>query len=486
HFEARSDTSYLSPGDDVNLEVELTLRAPVQVRATRMEATLFDSNRWPKDISLKNTGNLDTALKENSPSITSLRFPLPEEAPVTQPFWLREEPGTGIYHFKNTRLLELMSIPPPMAITANLEVEGYPIQLTTPAIEVVSDPVKGEVHHQVNIRPKLVLEPDAGVLLFEDNRAKPVKVSITANTAAISGKLVADAPKGWSVDIAEPQVALAEAGSVAERTVLITPPGKAAEGSIFFKVISTSGNTYDQRSNLIDYEHVGRLALLAKAETKLTRLDLHRAGNHIACVEGVGDPVPETLMRIGYTIDRIQVEDIDHERLKQYDSVILGPRVFDALTGLDKKFDELLAYVEAGGTLVCQYNTTASRTKSEFRTPYPLRLSRDRVSEENAEMRILKPDNPVFNRPNKIVPSDFENWIQERGLYFADSWDEHYEAVISANDRGEPPRDGGLLIAPYGKGWYVYTGLSFFRQLPEGNPGAIKLFVNLISLGHGN
>jgi hypothetical protein len=200
----------------------------------------------------------------------------------------------------------------------------------------------------------------------------------------------------------------------------------------------------------------------------------------------VGDPVPETLLRIGYEVDRIQVEDINRESLKKYDSVILGPRAFDALAGLDKRFDELKAYVEAGGTLISQFNTTSSRSKSKFSSPYPLQLSRNRVSEEKVEMRMLRPEHPVFNVPNKITASDFENWIQERGLYFASSWDDKYEAVISANDRGEPPRDGGLLIAQYGKGWYAYTGLSFFRQLPEGNPGAIRLFVNLISLGHGN
>jgi len=213
---------------------------------------------------------------------------------------------------------------------------------------------------------------------------------------------------------------------------------------------------------------------------------LKRAGNRIACVVGVGDPVPETLLRIGYEVDQIQVSDLDRTQLKPYDSVILGPRAFDALEGLDKKFGELEAYVEAGGTLISQFNTTSSRTKSKFSSPYPLQLSRDRVSEETVEMRMLDPKHPVFNIPNKITAADFENWIQERGLYFANSWDDNYDAVLSANDRGEPPRNGGLLIAQYGKGWYAYTGLSFFRQLPEGNPGAIRLFVNLISLGHGN
>lgn len=486
YFEARSNAAYLTPGDEVSLEVEVTQRSPISAKLKSLRISAFDGDHWPKDIDLKSVSNLNQALAQDAANMTPIRFTLPNDSPLTQPFWLKEEPDTGIYHFANDRLLELMSVPPPLSVTAGIEVEGHLIEIETPVIQRLSDPVKGEVHHVVSVRPKAVLQPDTTVILFESNQTKEVELTVTAHAGGLSGKLTADAPDGWAVDIADARMDFSQGDSDQTRTATITPPPGASESTIHFKFLTEDGQTYDQRSNQIEYDHIGRQPILAKAATKVTRLDLKRMGNRIACVVGVGDPVPETLEGIGYEIDLFDVADLDRDRLKGYDTVILGPRTFDALTGLDRKFDELLAYVEEGGTLISQFNTTSSRAKSKFSSPYPLQISRDRVSEEHVEMRMLQPQHPVFNVPNKITAKDFDNWIQERGLYFSDNWDDHYDAVLSANDRGEPPRDGGMLIAQYGKGWYAYTGLSFFRQLPEGNPGAIRFFVNLISLGHGN
>src|SRR5258706_11298948 len=145
---------------------------------------------------------------------------------------------------------------------------------------------------------------------------------------------------------------------------------------------------------------------------------------------------------------------------------------------------DLHDYVKNGGTMITQYNNNYDLEKEADKiAPYPLSISRDRVTEENSEVRILKPDHPALNYPNKIEAKDFEGWVQERGLYFPDKWDSHFEALLSCNDAGEPMRDGSLLVANYGSGYYVYTGLSFFRQLPEGVPGAYRLFANLVSLG---
>ena len=427
-IQARSEKSYLTPGEKSVLQVELVNRSPVSVDIQGLQARLFDSEQWPASIALEGVVNLNKRLEPDLGEIVELGFSLPIDAPLTQPFWLKTPPDVGIYRFENRRLLELDTVPAPIEVTATFEIEGRMISLSVPAIERVSDPIKGEVHKIVAIRPELVLEADSAV----------------------------------------------------------TPPKTSSEGLLSFEAVNANGARFELSSRLIDYEHIGRQSILSKAQTKLVRLDLKRGGNRIACIEGVGDTVPETLSRIGYEVDRISVSEIDRTRLEAYDTVILGPRVFDAHAGLDKRFDELLAYVEAGGTSISQYNTTSFRTKSKFTGPYPINLSRDRVSEEKVEMRVLHPDHPVFNVPNNITQSDFDNWIQERGLYYASSWDDSYQALLSANDRGEPAKDGGLLVAQYGKGWYAYTGLSFFRQLPEGNAGAIRLFANLISLGHAN
>ncbi len=485
HLEARWDGAYLVPGQTGAFSVELVNRSPESVRLRSLEARLFHADSWPRAKTLNRIENLDQLLDRDASSLVSIEFALPMDSPLTQPFWLETAPTTGIYRFSNDRLLELETVPAPLSVVATLEIDGRLVPFEMSVEQVISDPVEGEVRKRVAIRPEIVINPDASLALFEDSGAKRIDVSVTANVDSFNGRLEAVAPKGWSVAIDEPEIALYADNPTQTKRVTVRPPDQSSEGAIAFRVVDKDGRTLGTRSKEIVYDHIGSHPILSSPQTKVARLELARGGTRIACIQGVGDTVPAILERIGYEVDFIEADEIEADRLAGYDTVLIGPRAFDSLTGLDRKFDALLAYVEAGGTLISQYNTTSFRAKSRFTSPYPIRLSRERVSEEKVEMRILKPEHPVFNHPNKINRSDFDNWIQERGLYYASSWDANYDALLSANDRGEPPRDGGLLVAQYGKGWYAYTGLSFFRQLPEGNPGAIRLFVNLISLGHG-
>lgn len=486
NFQARAPQANLTPGENVQLNVELINRSPINARLISVEASLFKGSQWPNEIELSRIDDLDKELSSDAVEIVSLSVELPIDSTLTRPYWLENEASVGIYNLRNKRLLELETVPSPLSVSAVVEVEGRSVVLNVPVVQVVSDPVKGEVHELVVIRPEITVSPDNSILLFENAGEKEIEILVQSNVATATGKLTAEVPEGWEIDIAQPDFELKSEQDGHRIRVRVTPPSNASEGNIVFKVVDSSGKVFESSYKEIFYEHIGRHPILNQAVTKVTRLDLARGGNRIACIEGVGDTVPETLSRIGYDVERVLVQELELGRLDNYDTVILGPRVFDAHAGLDKRFDVLLEYVENGGTLVSQYNTTSFRTKSQFSSPYPIRLSRERVSEEKVEMRLLQPDHAVFNYPNKIGRQDFDNWIQERGLYFASSWDDRYDALLSANDRGEPPRDGGLLVAQYGKGWYAYTGLSFFRQLPKGNPGAIRLFVNLISLGHGN
>ncbi len=485
HLQARAPKADLTPGETVKVDVEFVNRSPIEARVVNLAANLFESSRWPDEISLGRMEDLNKKLDSNAVEIVSLNVDLPTDSPLTRPYWLENEPSVGIYSLGNQRLLELESIPSSLSVSAVVEIQGRPIALDVPVVQVVSDPVKGEVHEQVVIRPEITISPENSILLFENSQAKEIEVLVQSNVKSAVGRLKAEGPEGWKISIAQPEFELGDSQSSQRIRVKLTPPATASEGKIVFKAIGESGKEFDSSYREIFYEHIGRQPILNRAVTKVTRLDLGRGRNRIACIEGVGDTVPDTLSKIGYEVEMVLIDELENGRLDNYDTVILGPRVFDAHAGLDKKFDVLLNYVENGGTLVSQYNTTSFRAKSQFASPYPIRLSRDRVSEEKVEMRLLQPDHAVFNYPNKITKIDFDNWIQERGLYYASSWDDRYDSLISANDRGEPPRDGGLLVTQYGNGWYVYTGLSFFRQLPNGNPGAIRLFVNLISLGHG-
>ena len=211
-------------------------------------------------------------------------------------------------------------------------------------------------------------------------------------------------------------------------------------------------------------------------------LDLAIGGRRIGYLPGAGDLVPDALLRMGYEVTSLGVPDLNRARLQEFDAVVLGIRALNTANGLGQRLPALFAYAEGGGTVVIQYNTTNPLPNGRI-APYPLRLSRDRVTEEQAPVTLLAPEHPALNWPNRITGADFDEWVQERGLYFPDHWDDRYTALLSAADTGEPPRHGALLVARHGSGWFVYTGLSFFRQLPEGVPGAYRLFANLVSLG---
>jgi hypothetical protein len=212
------------------------------------------------------------------------------------------------------------------------------------------------------------------------------------------------------------------------------------------------------------------------------KLDLKRRGQNLAYLMGAGDEVPDALRQIGYNVTLLKPEEITQERLKQFDAVLLGVRAYNTVERLKFQQAELLKYVEGGGNVVVQYVVNRGTVLPEI-GPYPLKLSSDRVTVEGAKVTFLKPQHPLLNTPNKITEKDFEGWVQEQGLYYPSEWDPKYQTVISSADPGEKPKDSAILVTDYGKGHYIYTGLSLFRELPAGVPGAFRLLTNMISYG---
>jgi hypothetical protein len=218
------------------------------------------------------------------------------------------------------------------------------------------------------------------------------------------------------------------------------------------------------------------------AEARAVRIRVEKRGVNIAFIEGAGDEMPTALRQLGYQVEVIAPTGITAEKLANYDAVVIGVRAYNTVGELRFAQEELLKYVEQGGVMLVQYNTN-SRLVTDQLGPYDFRLSRDRVTVEEAPVRISAPDHPVMSFPNRIGPADFDGWVQERGLYFPGSWDSAYVPVLGATDPGEQELKGGLLVARHGKGWYIYTGYSFFRQLPAGVPGAFRILANMVSLG---
>ena len=222
--------------------------------------------------------------------------------------------------------------------------------------------------------------------------------------------------------------------------------------------------------------------MVLPSTNKLVRLDITKKGSYIGYIAGAGDVIPESLQQIGYTVVTVDPAQITAENLAEFDAVVMGVRAYNVVEELRYKQPVLLDYVKNGGTMIAQYNTARGFNFPNL-GPYPLKLSSDRVTDETAKVTVLDPDAEILNYPNKITQDDFEGWVQERGLYFPDSYDAAYKPVISIGDQGEKPSEGSLLIAKYGEGHYIYTGLSFFRELPAGVSGAYRLFANMLSLG---
>ena len=262
------------------------------------------------------------------------------------------------------------------------------------------------------------------------------------------------------------------------------PPAIEDEGYIR-PLLKVNGREISKELVSISYDHIPSQAVLLDSKAKVVRLNIEKSGEHIGYIVGAGDKVPESLEQIGYQVHLIDPADIEEGSLDKYDAVVTGIRAYNVLDNLQFKQRYLFDYVKKGGNLIIQYNT-AGRWAPQFQdiAPYPLTLSRDRVTDEKAEVKIIAADHPLVNFPNPITEADFSGWVQERGLYFPNEWDPAFTPILSMKDAGEDQAtQGSLLVAPYGKGHYIYTGLSFFRELPAGVPGAFKIFANMLSIG---
>ena len=262
--------------------------------------------------------------------------------------------------------------------------------------------------------------------------------------------------------------------------VKISPPANAGAANLTGRFFM--GETSVQSGlKTIDYQHIPVQTLQPPANLRMVRNDVKIFGRRIGYIPGAGDEIPSALQSIGYAVTELNPGQFTEQSLAQYDAIVLGVRALNVNQGLKTSMPLLLGYAEKGGTLVVQYNTNFELVADKF-SPYELSISRDRVTEEDSEVEIRLPEHPVLNVPNKITSEDFSDWIQERGLYFPNKWDAHFQAPLSMHDRGETSKEGALLIAPFVSGYFVYTGISFFRQLPEGVAGAYKLFANIVSL----
>jgi len=300
----------------------------------------------------------------------------------------------------------------------------------------------------------------------------------------VAGALRLEVPELWKVEPRERQIQLTNR-SAADSLEFQVTPATLAQGRVNLSaVLDAGGQRYTDGYTLVTREDLGSYYYFQPAVQRVSIVDVKVPKDlKVAYVMGAGDDIPTVLQQIGMDVTLIPAEKLGSEDLSKYGTIVLGVRAYDTQKELVANNQKLLDFVRNGGTLIVQNNNSVSDFNSGHFTPYPAELSRARVSVEEAPVQILAPDNSILHYPNEISTKDFDGWVQERGLYFMSSWDDHFTPLLSCHDPNEPEQKGGLLVARYGKGTYIYTGYAFFRQLPAGVPGAVRLFVNIVNAG---
>ncbi|APQ18836.1 PIG-L family deacetylase [Maribacter hydrothermalis] len=471
YLEASTETSYANPGETVSVQIQALNRSTINAKIKSVY--INDQDLQLNAVALKNNEFFDKKIALHIPTTTEF----------TSPYWLIEKGTLGTYTVKNNNLIGKPESPSAFVATFNLDFNGVSIPIKKSVVYKFAKPEKGEIYQPFEILPEATASFADKVIIFADASEKRIPVIIKAHQDSISGSIELKYGEGWQVDKKEQAFFIAKKGD--EKTVYfnLSPPSLENENSIT-PMIKLNGREITKELITIAYDHIPTQMVLLPSEAKVVRLNIEKAGDNIGYIMGAGDEVPTSLEQIGYNVQIIDPSTITEESLAKYDAVVLGIRAYNVVDELKFKQRFILDYAKNGGTVIVQYNT-ASRWGSQFENiaPFELEISRDRVTNENSEVEIIAKDNSLVNFPNKINANDFQGWVQERGLYFPDKWGSEFTPILSMHDKDEESTKGSLLIAPYGKGNYIYTGLSFFRELPVGVPGAYKLFSNMLSVG---
>ncbi len=471
YLEAVANDYSGTTGDSIQVEFEVLNRTNT---STPIKVISIVSSK------LSAEHNLNEVLSYNKNFNPKFSYLIPD-LPISQPYWIKEKGSLGMYKVDDPLLIGKPESDPAISFEIDLSIDNEIFTYSIPLIYKWNDPVKGGLYRPFVITPPVFVNFQDKAKLFTSKEDQVVELKVKAGKENFNGVLKLEVPKGWRIEPESFPVSLRKKGDEIIIKTLLSPKNKPTNG--FLKASIRSGeNTFDYSLNEIAYDHIPHQVYFPEASTQLVYIDLEKKSLKIGYIEGAGDIVPQSLKSIGFEVDILEENDITKESLHNYNTVILGIRALNTNERVGFMMPKLLHFVKEGGTLVIQYNTSF-RLKTDQFSPYTLQLSRDRVTEENSKVTFLAPDHPVLNYPNKITQLDFEDWVQERGLYFPDKWGDEYTPILRWNDKGESQKDGALLIASYGKGHYVYTGISFFRQFPAGVSGAFRLFTNIISLG---
>lgn len=469
YLEAVSNQESVTKSENFSINIEATNRS--NSKSKLISVNVFNSKEVLKNEVLNFNTNFSFTIDKNT---------VPNTFDYSNLFWLKEKPTVGMYTVSNKSIRILPQEELQYPIVFKLEIEGEIIEFVKNLVYKKNTPENGETYMPFTILPEITTEALSKVTIFNSNQTKEFKVKVKANKDNVSGFVKLQTNDNWIVS--PKQIPFTINSKNEEQTVVfkITPSEREITSTI--TIIAESNNKeFTKELVQIDYPHIPKQTILQNSEAKIVRLNIQTKGKNIGYLMGAGDEVAKNLENLDFNITLLNPNEITLENLNKFDAVILGIRAFNVVEELKYKNKILFDYVQSGGNLIVQYNTTNNLVTNEI-APYNLKISRDRVTNENAPVTFLNTSHQVLNKPNKITTEDFKNWVQEQGLYYPSEWSNEFIPILASNDTSESTKKGALLIAKYGKGNYIYTGLSFFRELPEGVSGAYRLLANIIAL----
>ncbi|MFT3750419.1 MAG: PIG-L family deacetylase [Agriterribacter sp.] len=469
HLEATTDAPLYSPGEKTVVHTRIVNRSETAIALKKISFE-FAGKDTLLNISLQTCKHLQV----------ETNLALQSDIAYSQPYWLSDALPRNKTMGDHYAVLCGLADEPGVNVVFYFSLYDYPVSFSEPVQYRYISPESGEQQKNIVIAPPVMVNIAQPVYAFTSLQPKKITVGITAGADHISGAVQLKAPPGYRVSPQQQPFSINKKSGSLTVDFLLTPSGAQQVGMLEAEAV-VNGIHYNRECRYISYPHIREQYYFPPARSKVSKIDMVKSARKIANLKGAADLIEESLKEAGYDVTDIDVKDINPHSLSRFDAVIIGIRAYNVLPGLDQYKKVLKEYIKEGGNVIALYNTSFDLLTPDVGL-FPLELSADRITDENAEVKFLHPAHGVLNYPNKITPADFTGWVIERGAYFPKSWSDQYEALLSFSDPGEAPLNGSLLIAKYGKGYFTYTSLSFFRQLPAGVPGAYRLFSNMLSL----
>lgn len=477
------------------ITAEYLTTQPSYTKGEKIKGTMSIATR-AKNVALGGDINNSSLITEVDNKKNNLKFPLKKDQLFQQditlqanfeydnPYWLNGKSNN--YHFDTTFNQSLgMPINRTKSLNYTLYIQDEPFTLQIPIAYKRLDPLRGDVINEIRIEPEISVAPVNGLLFVDESKTTNTLLQIKTNKSVNNVTIWGTEIKGISSKSYVRILNIPYLRAHLDTIIDVKLPKELLNGiNINYNItISESKDTFDITQKVITYDHLPETQYLVSATQKLVEKNWTNKATNIGYIQGADDMVDDVLKALNINVTNLNWNDFQNAAaIQKLDAIVVGIRAYNVNNEIAAIQPLLMQYVKNGGTLIVQYNTDKN-LKIKDLGPYPFQLSRKRITEENAEVRITKPEHKLLQNPNKITVSDFQDWVQERGIYYPTNWDSRYETLISSNDNNEVELEGNILYTPYGKGHFIYTPLVFFRQLPDGNTGAIKLFLNLLSVG---